>query len=76
MSEVRVALHSPGDALRQADRRLVAHVPLGTLTAVVVVGACQCHPHGREGGLEGHQGAQEQGQQPEQHGQAVHQHVG
>ena len=51
-------------------------VLLGSLAAVVVVSAGQGHPHGREGGLDGGEGAQEPAQQLQHEGDEVDQPVG
>ncbi len=47
------------EGLIKLHHRLVAEIPLGSPAAVVVMGAGQGHPHGGEGGVNGHQGAQQ-----------------
>ena len=51
--------------------RLEPKVPLGPCTAVVVMSASQGHSHGREGGGEGQQGAEELAHQVHQQGDEV-----
>lgn len=71
-----VAGHSSSYGFLQLHHWLVAHVLLGTGTAVVVMSAGQCDTHGGEGGLDVHQRTQEKGNYPQQHGYAINKRVG
>ena len=63
------------EGLIKPHHGLEPKVSLGPLAAVVVVGARQGHPHGREGGADGDQGAQQRAEQLEENGQDVDQPV-
>ena len=54
----------------------VAQVLLGPGTAVVVVSACQGHPHGGEGGVDGDQWTEQHAEELHHQGKQVHQPVG
>lgn len=60
-SQMQVALHCACYPLLQTDKRFVAQVLFGTITAVVVVGSCQGHSHRCKGWFEGHYRAQDHG---------------
>lgn len=66
--EMGITLDGPCDGFIQANHRLVAHVPFGLLTAVVVESPSEGDPHGSEGGMNGNQGTQHQQNQGEEKG--------
>ena len=63
--------HCPPQPLLHPNDRVIPKVPLCPATAVVVVCSGQCHPHGGEGGPDGHKWAEEEADGLEEDGEVV-----